>query len=157
MIQIVAAFPSDNVDGPTPEYDINPVGVRGMGYHIGRAHEKWVPCLDPITIQQSGPLVCLICPPPPSTPPTPPLLPQESFPPGTSHRTSPDRKPDRWIISRFNPSEWHRLYPIHLPHLKTQCLPRILRSHLHLYPGQPPHRRRRDNEIEPHRVDDLVQ
>ena len=50
-------------------------------------HEKWAPCLNPITIQRSGPLVCLIRPPPPPPPPpppTPPLLPQESFPPNTS-------------------------------------------------------------------------
>lgn len=41
LIPIVAASPPDNKDGPTPEYDINPVGVKGRGYHIGRVHEKW--------------------------------------------------------------------------------------------------------------------
>ena len=92
VIPIVAAFPPDNVDGPTPEYDINPVGMKGRGYHIWRVHEKWAPCLDPITIQRSGPLVCLIRPPPP---------PREAFPPGTP----PVTQSGRWIISRFGPSD----------------------------------------------------
>ena len=93
VIPIVAAFPPGGEDGPTLEYDINPVGVKGRGYHIGRVHEKWAPCLDPITIQRSGPLVCLIRPPP--SPPPPREVSPPSVPP----------TPDRWIISRFGPSD----------------------------------------------------
>ena len=102
VIPIVAAFPPDNEDGPTPEYDINPIGVKGRGYHVGRVHEKWAPCLDPITIQRSGPLVCLICPPPP-----PPSLPQEEPTPSSSNHPTPSEPypSDRWIISRFTPSD----------------------------------------------------
>jgi len=104
VIPIVAAFSPDNRDGPTPEYDFSPIGVKGRGYHIGRVHEKWAPCLDPITIQRSGPLVCLIRPPPP---PLPPPLPQDAPPSGTPPTTceTPDPKSDRWIISRFLPSD----------------------------------------------------
>ena len=102
VIPIVAAFPSDNVDGPTPEYDFNPVGVKGRGYYIGRVHEKWAPCLDPITILRTGPLVCIIRPPPP-LPPSPQEASPSSHPP-TPDETS-DRKSDRWIISRFSPSD----------------------------------------------------
>lgn len=94
VIPVIAAFPPDNEDGPTPEYDINPVGIKGRGYHIGRVHEKWAPCLDPITIQRSGPLVCLIRPPPPPLPP-----PQDESPSSIPSTT------DRWIISRFGPSD----------------------------------------------------
>jgi len=89
VIPVVAAFPLDNVDGPTPEYDINPVGVGGRGYHIGKVHEKWAPCLDPITTLRSGPLVCLIRPPPP----TPPLSHQGASPPSTGQHD--DENPDR--------------------------------------------------------------
>lgn len=92
VVSIVAAFPSDNEDGPTPEWDINPVGMKGRGYHVGRVHEKWAPCLDPITVLRSGPLVCLICPPR-----------EASLPGGTPPTTS--KTPDRWIISRFGPSD----------------------------------------------------
>jgi len=101
VIPIIAAFPPDNVDGPTPEYDFNPVGVKGRGYYIGRVHEKWAPCLDPITILRAGLLVCFIRPPPPP-------LQQEASPsshhPPTLDETS-DRKSDRWIISRFSSSD----------------------------------------------------
>ena len=96
VIPIVAAFPPNNDDGPTPEYDINPVGVKRRGYHVGRVHEKWGPCLGPVTIMSSGPLVCLIRPPPPPQSPV-------STPPITSE--TPYRKSDRWIISRFGPSD----------------------------------------------------
>jgi hypothetical protein len=105
VIPIVSAFPPDNEDGPTPEYDISPVGVKGRGYHIGRVHEKWIPCLNPITILWSGPVVCFIRPPQTSPPP---LL-QVVSPPGT-----PGEAPlgglelaesDRWIVSRFGPSD----------------------------------------------------
>ncbi|KAF9780218.1 hypothetical protein BJ322DRAFT_321821 [Thelephora terrestris] len=108
VIPIVAAFPPDNEDGPTPEYDISPVGVRGRGYHVGRVHEKWIPCLDPITILRSGPVACFIRPPPP------PSLPQAVFPSNAASATvigegaPPDQgssKSDRWIISRFSPSD----------------------------------------------------
>ena len=98
VIPVVAAFSPDNVDGPTPEFDISPVGAKGRGYYIGRMHEKWAPCLDPITVQRSGPLLCLIRPPPPPPPP------QEASPSSTPP-TKGDQKPDRWIISRFNPSD----------------------------------------------------
>ncbi|KAF9780216.1 hypothetical protein BJ322DRAFT_1213872 [Thelephora terrestris] len=102
VIPIVAAFTPDNKDGPTLEYDISPVGVKGRGYHIGRAHEKWAPCLDPITIQRSGPLVCLIRP-----PPSPLLPPRENLllsSPSVARET-PDLRSDRWVISRFSPTE----------------------------------------------------
>ena len=110
VIPIVAAFPPDNTDGPTPEYGIRPIGAKGRGYHIGRVHEKWVPCLDPITIQRSGPLVCLIRPPPsPSSSPPPRPLAQVPPPSTTSHTPGVDETPnltsDRWIISRFRPSD----------------------------------------------------
>jgi len=99
---IVAAFLPDNEDGPTPEYDINPVGVKRRGYHVGRVHKKWGPCLDPVTIMSSGPLVCLIRPPPP-----PPPRQRDTSPPRTPPITSetPYRKSDRWIISRFGHSD----------------------------------------------------
>jgi len=102
VIPVVAAFPPDNQDGPTPEFDINPVGVKRRGYHVHRMHEKWVPCLEPITVMRSGPLVCLIRPPPP-----PPLPPQLASPPDTPPATGKTRyrKSDRWIISRFGPSD----------------------------------------------------
>ena len=102
VVPVVATFPPDNEDGPTLEYDINPVGVKARGYLIGRAHEKWAPCLDPITIRRSGPLVCLIRPPPP-----PPSQPQGALPPSTPSATGeiPDLKSDRWIISKFSPSD----------------------------------------------------
>ena len=99
VIPIIAAFTPNNQDGPTPEYDINPVGVKGRGYHIGRVHEKWCPCLDPITIVRSGPLVCLIRPPPPP----PRAAPSPNTRPTPSE--TPYRKSDRWIISRFGPSD----------------------------------------------------
>ena len=110
VIPIVAAFPPDNTDGPTPEYDILPIGAKGRGYRVGRLHGKWAPCLDPITIQRSGPLVCLIRP-PPSPPPSPPPRPLLRDPPPstTSHtpgaNETPNLKQDRWIISRFRPSD----------------------------------------------------
>lgn len=98
VIPIVAAFPRENEDGPTPEYDINPVGVKGRGYHIGRVHEKWSPCLEPIAIQRSGPLVCFVRPPPPQTPS------QAAFASaGTGE--APYLKSNRWVISRFSPSD----------------------------------------------------
>ena len=106
LIPVVAAFPPDNKDGPTPEYDINPVGAKGRGYHIGRVQEKWIPCLDPITILRSGPVVCFI-----RSPPSPSPLPHAASPPSeasaTSSRETPDlrSKSDRWIISRFSPSD----------------------------------------------------
>jgi len=102
VIPIVAAFPPDNEDGPTPEYDINPIGVKRRGYLVGRVHEKWGLCLGPITIMSSGPLVCLICPPPP-----PPLQPQGARPPSIppTINGTPYRKSDRWIISQFGPSD----------------------------------------------------
>ena len=108
LIPIVATFPPDNPDGPALEFITKLVGVRGRGYHIGRVHEKWAPCLDPITIQRSGPLVCLIRPPPPSPPlPLPREVPLSSAPSttGAGHDETPDRKSDRWIISRFSPSD----------------------------------------------------
>jgi hypothetical protein len=102
VIPIVAAFTPDNKDGPTLEYDIGPVGVKGRGYHIGRTHEKWAPCLDPITIQRSGPLVCLIRPPPfPLLPPLEDLLLNSP----SVAREAPDLKSDRWVISTFSPSD----------------------------------------------------
>ena len=103
VIPIVADFPPDNEDGPTLEFDFDPVGVKGRGYIIGRVHEKWVPCFDPITIQRSPRLMCLIRPPPP-------LGPQQEMspsntPPTTDVDEPPDRKSDRWIISQFWPSD----------------------------------------------------
>ncbi|KAF9651138.1 hypothetical protein BDM02DRAFT_978122 [Thelephora ganbajun] len=99
VIPIVAAFPPDNEDGPTPEYDIDPVGVKGRGYHVGRVHEKWIPCLDPITIQRTGPLVCLTRPPPPPPPP------QGASTSSTPLTTGTGETPDRWIISQFSLSD----------------------------------------------------
>ena len=99
VIPIVADLPPDNEDGPTPEYDLDPIGLRGRGYHLSRVNEKWAPCLSPITTQLFGPLVCLIRPPPP---------PQEaSLPngPPTAIEAPDRRKSDRWIISRFRPSD----------------------------------------------------
>jgi len=102
VIPIVAAFPPDNKDGPTPEYDINPVGAKRRGYHVGRVHEKWGPCLGPVTIMSSGPLVCLIRPPPPQPPQQQDASPLRTplITSGTPHRIS-----DRWIISRFEASD----------------------------------------------------
>ena len=106
VIAIVAAFPPGNEDGPTPEFEFDPVGVKGRGYYVGRVHEKWVPCFDPIKIRGSGPLVCLIRPPPP--PSSSPLLREASpfsAPPTTGIDEPPDRKSDRWVISQFRPSD----------------------------------------------------
>lgn len=89
MIPIVAAFPPDNEGRPTPECDIDPVGVKGRGHHIGRAHEKWAPCLSPITTQLFGPLVCLIRPPPPPPPP-----PQKASLPSRSPATDEKNQTD---------------------------------------------------------------
>jgi len=115
VIPVVAAFPPGNEDGPTLEYDINPAGVRGRGYNVGRVHEKWVPCLDPITVRRSGPLVCLIRPPSP--------LPLRSgSPPSTPSpiRDSPNLGPNRWVISRFDPSDIDFIYATSLiPRHKT--------------------------------------
>ena len=61
VVPVIAAFPLDNEDEPTPEYDISPVGVKAAGYHIGRVHE-WAPCLDPVTTRRSGSLVRFIRP-----------------------------------------------------------------------------------------------
>ena len=123
VIPIVAAFPLGNEDGPTPEYDIKPVGVKRRGYHVGRVHEKWGPCLDPVTIMRSGPLVCLVCPPPP-----PPPQPQEASPPSVPPITdgTPYRKSDRWIISRFGPSDIEfiqstSLIPRHKAYLESRA------------------------------------
>jgi len=77
------------------------------GTHIGRAHEKWTPCLDPVAVQRSGPrLVYLIRPPPEASlscdPPTPGEI--------------SDRKSDRWM-SYLVQSLRHLLHPIHLPRI----------------------------------------
>ena len=102
VIHVVAAFPPDNEDGPTPEFGFDPVGVKGRGYIIGRVHEKWVPCFDPITIQRSPRLVCLIRP--PLGPPPQEASPSD-IPPATDIGEPLDRKSDRWIISQFWPSD----------------------------------------------------
>ena len=104
VIPIVAAFPPDNEDGPASEFGFDPVGVKGRGYTIGRVHEKWVPCFDPITIQRSPRLMCLIRPPPPLGPPLQEASPS-GIPPATDMVEPLDRKSDRWIISRFWPSD----------------------------------------------------
>ena len=103
VIPIVAAFPPDNEDGPTPEFGFKPVGVKGRGYIIGRVHEKWVPCFDPITIRGSGRMVCLIRP-PPLGPPLQEVSPSGT-PPATDIAETPNRKSDRWIISKLWPSD----------------------------------------------------
>ena len=144
VIPIVAAFPPDNTDGPMPEYDILPIGAKGRGYHIGRVHGKWVPCLDPITIQRSGPLVCLIRPPPSpsSSPPRPlsqdPPLYTTLHTPGVNG--TPSVKPDRWAICRFRPSDIdfiHSIspFPRHKAYLESRAHTSISIHDAHLANG----------------------
>ena len=125
VIPIVAAFPPDNEDGPIPEYVLDPFGVKGRGYIIGRVHEKWVPCFDPINIQGYGPLVCLIRPPPPLPPPLPRGASQFGIHPTTDLGEPSDRKSDRWIISKFWSSDIDfikatSITPRHKAHLESR-------------------------------------